>query len=1059
MSETRLCSRCGEESGSRAKFCPECGERLRSDDGGERRVVTVVFADLSGFTAYSENTDPERVRVLADQAAAGLGEIVRRYGGTVDKVIGDCVMAVFGAPVAHEDDPERAVRAALEMQAFVGDNQGRFAGMPLRIGINTGEVMYASVGGSETVIGDTVNTAARLQSGAARGQVVIGAGTARAVADAIELEVLDAIVAKGKGEPVPAWRAVVVRGELKRVVRRAPLVGRDGEVARLVELFDMTVVERRAHVAVVLGEAGMGKTRLVTDVTGRLRGGGAQVCRGRCLAYGEGITYWPIVEVIREATGIATDDATTEVASKLDAWLTAIGTEDSEEMRTIAGAVSHLMGVRTTPRGTYRVGDISQAELHWGIRRLLELLAASHPVVLVLEDLQWAEPTFLDLVTFIGETREAPLLVLGTARPELLERAPALLERSAYRRVVNLKPLDADASEELLARLVGYDDVVGSHLMGLLRTVGGNPLFLEETVRMLGERGLLDSDGRLLPDVDPSALEVPDTVQALIDARLDQLDENEQLVLGCASILGHVFRRDAVDDLLQTAGVAARPSLDDVLQRLARRDLVRDIEGELQFGHLLVRDAVYNRMPKRRRCELHQRSGARIAGEGGDDVVEIVAYHYEQACRLGAEVGVTHLPLVPASRALIRSAERAESRDGTREASRYYERALDLIGERLPETRTEVRLSQAQLQVMLGQLATAGDELALVSDAAVQVGRDDLRCRALVDLGHVERATGRVAQAREHVSEARALATSLGEDLLRVRAAFAMASIRGAEGDVDGAVAEIDEALETAARADELKFQAQGYIHVGVLRYNGGQLAEAEAAFERCAALGALDGSVRYQALATTFLGIIRRYRGTLEECESLLRKSLAWLGRTADRYVEVQARRALASLLLDKGDLAGAERMLQETTPMAEQFGGWLAADVYRALADTHARAGRTGDAVIAAGAAREAARDGDESAKASSWMAEAAVASAMGDAEIAAEAFTTAITLLQTKGLVLDVADARLQAGRTLARLGDPRTAEEHLVLARSAFISTGATAAAAEAEAALLEVAAVA
>ncbi len=1044
---------------ARAKFCPECGERLRSDHAGERRVVTVVFADLSGFTSYSENTDPERVRVLADQAAAGLGDIVRRYGGTVDKVIGDCVMAVFGAPVAHEDDPERAVRAALDMQEFVGDNHGRFAGMPLRIGINTGEAMYAPVGGSETVIGDTVNTAARLQSGAARGQVVIGASTARSVDTAIELEQLDSIVAKGKEEPVEAWRAVAVRGERKRVVRRAPMVGRDAEMARLVELFDMAVVERRAHVAVVLGEAGMGKTRLITEVSGRLRGGGARVYRGRCLAYGEGITYWPIVEVIRDAAGISGEDTPTAVVNKLDALLTAIGTDDPEEMRTMAGAVSHLLGVRTTPRGTYRVGDISQTELHWGLRRAVERLAAAQPVVVVLEDLQWAEPTLLDLLAFIAEATDAPVLMLASGRPEVAERAPRLLDRGPYRRVLTLQPLDADAAEELLARLVGYDDVVGSHLMGVLRTVGGNPLFLEETVRMLGERGLLDADGRLRADVDPADLAVPDTVHALIEARLDQLEDDEQLVLGCASIIGHVFDRDAVADLLVLALDELIEDLDAVLVRLARRDLVRDVEGELQFGHLLVRDAVYNRLPKRRRCDLHQRCAARIAGEGGDDVVEIVAYHYEQACRLGAEVGVGRVPLVPASRALIQSAERAESRDGTREAARYYERALDLVGERLPETRTEVRLRQAELQVLMGQLATAGDELAVVTAVAAEVGRDDLRCRALVDLGQVERATGQVAEAREHVTEARGLAESLQEDLLRIRAGFAMAAIRGGDGDIEGAIADIDEALELAARVDDLKFQAQGYIHIGVLRYNAGQLAEAEAAFDRCAALGARDGSVRYQALATTFLGIIRRYRGTLEESEALLRRSLQWLGRTADRYVEVQARRALASLLLDQGDLTGAERMLKEAIPMAEQFGGWLAADVYRALADTHGRAGRTGDAVIAAGAAREAARDADASAKASSWMAEAAVASATGDAEIAAEAFTAAITLLETKGLVLDVADARLQAGRTLARLGDVRSAAEHLSFAHNAFLSIGASSAAAEAEAALMEVAAVA
>ncbi len=375
MASELPCPSCGTLNAARAKFCNECGTKLAplvdipAADGratmeamleaeeaavrshpGERRVVSVLFADLSGFTSFSERSDPEEVRALADEAAGRLGEIVVRYGGTVDKIIGDCVMAMFGAPTSHEDDPERAVRAALDMQDYVNEHSEKFAGLPLRIGVNTGETMYAPVGpgGQYTVIGDTVNVAARLQSAAAKGEILVGKPTYQAAAEAIELEAVAPIRAKGKEEPVPAFRAVRVKGgQVKRKAARTPLIGRGVEFDRLWELWEKARTERRPYLAVILGEPGMGKSRLLAEVTARLSGAAA-VHWGRCLPYGEGITYWPVVELVKEAAGILVSDGPQEMSAKLGSLLESLGTDDVDELRTMASALANLVGVPTS---------------------------------------------------------------------------------------------------------------------------------------------------------------------------------------------------------------------------------------------------------------------------------------------------------------------------------------------------------------------------------------------------------------------------------------------------------------------------------------------------------------------------------------------------------------------------------------------------------------------------------------------------------------------------------------------------------------------------------------
>lgn len=807
--EFRLCQECGQINPGGSKFCLECGTRfetapqvqLEDRPTEERRVVTVLFADLSGFTSYSEQVDMEQVKALAHEAGEKLGEIVERYGGVVDKIIGDAVMAVFGAPVSHEDDPERAVRAALDMQAYVTEHSETFARLPLTIGINSGEAMYAPIGGHYTVIGDTVNTAARLQTAAAKGEVLVGQTTYSATSNVIDYEMCTPITAKNKAEPVPAWKATEVKGaKSKGLVRSAPLLGRAAEFDRLWELWERSRTEHHPYLATVIGNPGLGKTRLLTELTAKL-GDAASVYWGRCLSYGEGITYWPIIEILKEASDIRSDDTPESVSAKLGIFLEGLGIDDLDQLRTIAASLSNLVAAPTTPRGTFQTEKISQPELHWGIRRMLQLHSQRRPLVLVVEDLHWAEPTLLDLLVFLLEdAATAPILILGTARPEIKDSAAPILTVDKSRRVVELQALSDRDSESLLTELVGAAGLPEGTVGAVLAIAGGNPLFLEETVRMLADMHL---DRESIGDeVKSGDFPVPNSLQALIGARLDMLPGSERTLAQTASVVGSQFWLGAVNHLERVQDP------EDGLDGLEARDIVHEqetstITGEREylFKHMLLRDVAYSRLPKSRRAGLHGRCGDWISQlPGGDEFIEIVAYHLEQACRLAHEVKRADIqpPILPAVNALSRAAEKAENREGTREANRFYTRAIELVGDRLPETAAELRLNRTRTLSALGQVQDARDQLLEVADAASGFGRLDLRCRALLSVASIDLAQGRYADARVRLAEGEDLALQLKDRRLQVGASFGVAALRADEGEIQAAAKGLEESVSIA---------------------------------------------------------------------------------------------------------------------------------------------------------------------------------------------------------------------------------------------------------------------
>lgn len=1040
--EVRLCEGCGESNPARARFCLGCGSPLSGDSAGERRTVTVVFADLSGFTAYSEESDVEDVRAIAQETAGRLGEIVERYGGTVDKIIGDCVMAVFGAPVAHEDDPERAVRAALDMQACVTENQDRFAGLTLCVGMLTGEAMWSPVGsdGRYTVLGDTVNTAARLQGAAGKGEIYIGLATYNAVAEVIECEPLEPIKAKNKAEPVPAWKAIaVIREAVKHKPVRARLAGREAELNRLEEMWGLARTLRQPHGVTVIGSPGVGKTRLVSALSDAI-GGSGLVLRGRCLPYGEGITYWPVIEAIEQVAQIRHDDDQETVSRKLGALLESLHSDDLDELRTMAVALANLIGAPTTPRGTYSATEISRGELHWGLRRILELAARIQPIVLVFEDLHWAEPTLLDLIEFIFESRDdAPILGIACARPEFTEIGGNLLIATANRRIIELDALSVAAARDIVAELLGGREISEERMQEVLASAGGNPLFLEEIVQMWQE-----SDGSSL-----DGAEIPTGLRSLIDSRLDRLSDAERRLASRAAVIGDVFWEGTIRFLSGGEDVTS------VLDSLASRDLIRaqrsssvTCEHEYAFKHGLIRDAAYARLAKAERATLHQRCGDWISElpGGTQEFAEIIAYHLEQACILAADLSLADAPppLLPAARALMSASEKAEAREGLAEAERFLARAVHLLADRFPETAIELRLKRARILAGLGRFDDCDEQLKTVVADAGELGRADLRCRALITLAEVAVSMGNGSDASQYLDQAEELARETRDPSLRVRASWIRAAVHEFfSADVDAAIDTLQGAIALSEEIDDPELVLTGRMRLGALHYNRGDLTQAKRQFERCLELAREQGGLRHQAWVTAFLGLLHQHCGPREQADESFALACDWFERTNDRYMLIQTLMWRGALALTRDDVGSAIKILREAQRLVSDFGGALAVNVFRLLTEALARQGRVAEAREVADAARSEAPDEDAFAQAAVWVADAFAAHASGDNADARRHFAQALPILEKQGAQVDLADARLGFARLLEAAGDVVSASDQLESARDLYDRAGAQA----------------
>jgi class 3 adenylate cyclase/tetratricopeptide (TPR) repeat protein len=659
-----VCAACGHEIPEDAKFCPECGAPVAAlpAQREQRKTVTVLFCDVAGSTELGESTDPEALRALLARYFERMKEIVARHGGSVEKFIGDAVMAVFGVPVVHEDDALRACRAAIEMRDALPE-----LGIRGRIGLNTGEVVTGTE--ERLATGDAVNVAARLEQAAEPGEVLIGAETVRLVRDAVELGEKRLLELKGKSEAVPAYPLVAALGEVSRRFD-VPIVGRIRERRALDDAWERVRSERASHLFTILGAAGVGKSRLTAEFLGSVEG--AAVVRGRCLSYGEGITYWPVVEVVLQ-----------------------LGRRPSDPRA--GAAIASLLGESDEPA--------TADEIAWAFRKLLEEAA---PVVCVFDDLHWAEPTFLDLVDHVADwSRDAPILLVCIARPELLDRRSTWAGGKLNATTVLLEPLTAEETDELIERLLGDADLAEPLHARIRESAEGNPLFVEQMLAMVAESGNGD-------------VVVPPTIQALLAARLDQLDASERGVLERGSVEGKIFHRGGVEALAPD-----EPDVPTKLMALVRKELVRPDRTQLpgddafRFRHLLIRDAAYDGLPKTARAELHERFATWLETHGGDliELDEILGYHLEQAHRYRVELGVEDEETVSLARRaadrLASAGGRALLREDTSAASVLLERARGLLP--AAERPLELELMFVRARFNAGGLADAlevADELA-----------------------------------------------------------------------------------------------------------------------------------------------------------------------------------------------------------------------------------------------------------------------------------------------------------------------------------------------------------
>ena len=756
----RSCPACGAANEPGMRFCGECGSPLEGESAlevareaptAERRLVTVLFADLVGFTALSESRDAEEVRELLSRYFDMCRRLVSLYGGTVEKFIGDAVMAVWGTPTATEDDAERAVRAALDLIAAVSALGEEFGAAELRAraGVLTGEAAVTiGAEGEGMVAGDLVNTASRIQSIAEPGNVLVGESTRRASEAAILYEESGVHELKGKAEPVPVWRAHRVvsgrQGALKSEGLEAPFVGRERELRQLKDLFHACADERRAHLVSITGIAGIGKSRLAWEFYKYFDGIAETVYwhRGRCLAYGEGVTYWALADMMRMRCRIAEDEEPTSVLAKVRATLEE-HMLDPAEREFVEPRLAQLLGV-----GDHGAGDRQDLFAAW--RLFFERLAEAYPTVLVFEDLQWGDASLLDFVEYLLEwSRGHPLFILTLARPEIAERRPTWGAGLRNFTSLYLEPLSRDVMGELLTGLVpGLPDDLRAEI---LDRAEGVPLYAVETVRMLLDRGLLAQKGSVYRPVGAvDVLEVPETLHALIAARLDGLSPEERRLVQDGAVLGKTFTKEAVAAL---SGIPD-PELDLLLSSLVRKEVLgvqadpRSPEhGQYGFLQELVRHVAYETLSKRERRARHLDAAAHLEASfpGEDEIAEVLASHYLAAAVAVPDAEDAAEVSAKAREALVRAGDRAESLGAPGEARRYLEQAARLTEER--RERAAVLDRAGRLSALAADYETAANLLA-ESLALYEADGDRLAAAHTSGrLADVERDQGRLHEA------------------------------------------------------------------------------------------------------------------------------------------------------------------------------------------------------------------------------------------------------------------------------------------------------------------------
>jgi class 3 adenylate cyclase/tetratricopeptide (TPR) repeat protein len=884
----------------------------------ERKLATVVFVDLVGSTAFAAEEDPEVVRRRVTTFFERAAGCIEQHGGTVEKFSGDAVMAAFGIPRAHEDDAERALRASLKILDEVRD-----LGLEARIGIEAGEVL-ADEGRETFATGPAVNVAARLQQTAGSNEILVGPGARGLAGPAIELEPDGRRELRGFERPLPVWRVVGVVDDATPFPRSSGVfVGRESELELLRTTWERTLRAERAHLFTIYGEPGVGKSRLAREFVEGLEG--ATVLAGRCLPYGEGITYWPLAEMVKVAAGIADDDPVEEAYEKLRACC-----EDELVADLIGLAVGVLEAVerQATPQ-----------EIAWAAREWAHRLAQAQPLVLVFEDIHWAEEPLLELVEQLAASvRDAPLLIICLARPELLDEHPDWGGGSTRATSIELEPLQPAETEQLADALIAETSLPPSMRAEILRVAEGNPLFVEETVRMLAEGG----DGRT---------RIPETLQALIAARIDSLPAAEKTILQRAAVIGRIFWLGALAHVSPEGGDVEEPLENLELREFVLREPRSTISGEraFRFKHVLIREVAYVGLPKQARAELHRSFAEWLRERAGGELLEIRAYHLDHATQLLGELeGTPPAELaIEAAEALEAAGRRALAREANQSARKLLLRSVELeptlrrryaaavaawrladypalasemdevlAGARAADdSELEGRALAALADVALGRDADADRARELAEQALAVLPEDDVQGRydALMIRGTIAWSQGSLLDDERFAKEALELVRAVGRKDLESTAVQRLASIFVARMELDQAEPLVARACELAEESGSIEARAHALASRGRLFSMRGELEDAERAFEEARALYEEAGAGI--SLARDLLGLawIAWRRGELDRAERLLRDSIRILKPLEDRSTLCESQRTLAQLLVAQGRIEEAERVALE--------------------------------------------------------------------------------------------------------------------------------------------------
>jgi predicted ATPase/class 3 adenylate cyclase len=1057
-----VCPSCGHGYPVGAKFCAECGaalpEAVRQAEA-ERKTVTALFADLVGFTSRAEQLDPEDVRAVLSPFYARLRAELERFGGTVEKFIGDAVMALFGAPAGHEDDPERAVRAALAIRDWVRE-QG---GIEVRLGVATGEALVTLGArpehGEGMAAGDVVNTAARLQAAAPVNGILVGERTFRATRAVIDYRAAGPVVAKGKREPVSAWEAVAERARLGVDVprdARAVLVGRDRERRVLADALARVRAERAPQLVTLVGVPGIGKSRLLFELRQLVEAEPELITwrQGRCLPYGEGGSFWALAEIVKAQAGILDTGSMEQAGAKLTR-MTAELMGGAAEAGWVARHLGALAGLESSGGGP--AGGERRSEVFAAWRQFVEALAEARPLVLVFEDVHWADEGLLDFIDYLaGWAGGVPLLVVATARPELLARRPSWGGGKPNALTLSLAPLSDGDTARLIGLLLGRSALEAGQQAALLMHAGGNPLFAEQYAQMLADRQATRHLGPQLP--------VPETVQAIIGARLDLLASAEKRLLHNAAVIGKVFWPGAVAALGGAIGAAepAEAELAECLHGLERKQFLRrerasSVAGQTQyaFTHVLMRDVAYGQIPRAARAERHARAAAWIESLGRpEDHAEMLAHHYTSALDLAHAAGQDSTALKPRARPALQAAgDRASALNAYAPAAGYYRAALALWPD-------NARTQRAGLLRLLGTV--------------------------LVESGNLEQAEAVLAEGAE-------VATAAGVPVAHARIRILRAEIRIRQGGSPReALAECEAAAVVLESEGDLDGLAEAWLSIGKQRYFLGDRPPCADALERAGEYAQRSGNHHLELESATWLVLtlmalpvpadeaIDRAEWLLEAAardpwaEAGILEGLAPLYGYAGRFADARsaiararsvyhrsgaridwARSAIPAGIIEQtaGDPAAAERHLRKGYEAFRAMGerGYLST-IAGMLAETFYAQGRLDEAQRLTEEAEAAAAPDDIDAQ-SRWRAtRAKLLGRSGRFPAALELADEAVTLMSSTSYAVNHAET-LMAKAEVNRLAGARDqAEASLIAALRIYQDRHAVPLAGQARAAL-------